>query len=68
LALLDHGWNLHAKPGYFFIEHEDLRLEPPSLLAKLRSGEFSREAWSSYCAKAGIADWPLAQQAIAAAG
>ncbi len=66
LALLDHGWTLHAQPGYFFIEKNDLRLEPAILLAKLRSGEFTREAWSVYCEKAGIAGWPLAQQANAA--
>jgi hypothetical protein len=67
LALLDHGWTLHAQPGYFFIEKDDLRIEPAILLPKLRSGALSREAWSIYCQKAGMAAWPLARQANAAA-
>ena len=66
LALLDHGWTLEARPGFVSLAHQDLILEPARVFPKLRSGEFKGQDWSSYCEKAGIGGWPLAQTSDAA--
>jgi len=61
LALFDHGWVLHATPGYVCLSHESLRFEPAQMLAQLSSGTLAPNDWRVYCEKAGIGNWPLAQ-------
>ena len=61
LALLDHGWKLQIQPGHFSVQRGDLLLEPPVVITKLQSGELSAQDWSTWCANAGIDDWPLDQ-------
>jgi heat shock protein HtpX len=59
-ALHEHGWTLRADPGepFRFFRGEG-RIEPFSVLTKLRSGELSREVWEQECREMGIADWDL---------
>jgi len=59
-ALHEHSWALRADPGEpFRFFRGEARIEPFSVINKLTSGEFSKEAWEHQCHEMGIADWDL---------
>jgi len=60
LALIDHGWTLHAQPGFLYLECADAKFDPGGPISAMRAGKLSAEEWETDCAKRGIADWPLA--------
>jgi hypothetical protein len=56
LTLLDHGWQLEAKPGLFYFHKEQQKLNVFEILGQLRCGSFSREQWFELSQRLGIAD------------
>jgi Zn-dependent protease with chaperone function len=60
LALVNTGWNLHARPGEFHLERGDEPVNPFALIEQLSHGNISKDAWAERVCKLGIEDLPLA--------
>jgi len=59
LALIDGGWELHAQPGESHLQHGATRMSPAEVIAAMRSGKLSPDAWRAQCQAIGIADLRL---------
>jgi Zn-dependent protease with chaperone function len=59
LTLLRQGWSVHTRPGEFFLEHGEKRMDPFKMVLQLSDGVISREAWGAKCAELGIEDAEL---------
>ena len=62
LAAYEEGWQLRAEPGEFELRRDQHRLAPAKVVADLRSGAMSAEAWRGWATAAGIAKRRLAPQ------
>jgi Zn-dependent protease with chaperone function len=60
LALLDHGWELHAQPGDFYLSQGEEKINPADLIRGLRHGALSAEAYRGLVHHYGVAELPLA--------
>ena len=68
LALIDHGWKLHVQPGQFYVESDrGTKMNPRTIVEKLRNGARNSETWLQYCEENAIGDWPLVLQSTSAA-
>jgi heat shock protein HtpX len=57
LALLDHGWVLHAGPGYCYLcGPAQTLLEPFKVMDALATGKLTASEWVDRCRALGIAD------------
>jgi heat shock protein HtpX len=56
LTLLDHGWQLEAKPGLLYLHKDEQKLNVFEIIGQLRRGSFSREQWFDLSRRFGIAD------------
>ena len=54
LALVNHGWALHSRPGEFYLSHGDEQLSPYKEILQLSDGVISRDLWSGKCREWGI--------------
>jgi heat shock protein HtpX len=59
LAMLQHGWELEAQPGSFFLHRGTERVNAVSLVEELLEGKASPEEWAKTCAELGITDLAL---------
>lgn len=66
LSLIDHGWNIVAQPGTFYLEVAGARHDPFGMMAKLKAGKLSKEQWEAFCAEQGIGDLPLGRATVPA--
>jgi Zn-dependent protease with chaperone function len=64
LALKGQGWELHAIPGEFYFQRDDLKVSPFTIIRGLASGELNAEDWLALCSDAGIEDLDLGASAI----
>jgi Zn-dependent protease with chaperone function len=60
LALLDHGWQLHAQPGDFYLAQGGRKINPADLVRQIRQGSMSAEAYRQLVQLLGVAELPLA--------
>jgi heat shock protein HtpX len=60
LALVKNGWNLHATPGEFHLDHGDEKLDPHKLVREISDGIISQQSWTAKCNALGIREIPLA--------
>jgi Zn-dependent protease with chaperone function len=63
LALVDHGWTVHSRPGNFHLDHGANQLHPHKLVLQLSDGAISKEAWATRCKEMGITGIPIAAAA-----
>jgi len=59
LALVNHGWQLHARPGEFSLDWNGEQIDPFKLIQQLSDGSISKEAWAEKCRALGIEDLRL---------
>jgi hypothetical protein len=60
LALVKNGWNLHATPGEFHLDHGDEKLDPHKLVREISDGVISQQSWTAKCNALGIGEILLA--------
>jgi heat shock protein HtpX len=59
LALVDHGWTLHAQPGVFHFCRAESKINPFEAVDEIVEAKVSREQWLERCQEMQIADLPL---------
>jgi len=59
LAMLDHGWTLHASPGIFHLSRDTSNLNPFLVMDQLIAGKLSPQEWIAQCQALGISQLPL---------
>jgi len=67
LVLIDHGWNVFAQPGQFYLRRDTEKLNPMAMVADIASGKITREDWIEHCRNLEILGCPLAKSGSAAA-
>jgi len=67
-VLLDHGWQLFARPGDFFLLRNGEVVRPSTLVADLVARKMSEDDWQRRVRDWGIADCPLAREIPKASG
>jgi len=60
LCMLENGWKLITQPGNLTLENGTSTVDPATVMGELRTGKLSVVEWSSFRAKLGIGEWPLA--------
>jgi Zn-dependent protease with chaperone function len=60
VALCDRGWNFHASPGQFYLEHEGRQIAPGEIVTQIRSRTMTNADWIERSNSLGISDIPLA--------
>jgi Zn-dependent protease with chaperone function len=60
VALLDHGWELHAQPGDFYLQQGRERINPADLVRRMRQGIMSAEGYRDLIRHLGVAELRLA--------
>jgi heat shock protein HtpX len=68
VSLIDHGWTLRFKPGWWYIRYERTNLHPHDIVSQFRSGATPTATWEAFCTRRGIGDWPLVPAAPVAEG
>jgi heat shock protein HtpX len=63
LALIDSGWDLHARPGQCFLTRDGMQIVPAKIVHDLTSGTLSREEWTNQCQAADIASLDISEAA-----
>jgi Zn-dependent protease with chaperone function len=61
LALFDHGWQLHAQPGDFYLALGREKINPSDLVRRMRLGTMSAEGYRDLLLHLGVAELRLAQ-------
>jgi len=64
VALRQHGWVLHSLPGELYLQRDDFKVEPFTVVRQLATDELKPEAWRELCSAAGISDLNLGQVGI----
>jgi hypothetical protein len=59
LALLDHGWQLHAQPGDFYLAHGREKINPADLVRRMRLGIMSADGYRDLVRHFGVAELVL---------
>jgi heat shock protein HtpX len=49
LRMTERGWELRVRPGFWELKRSGEATWPAALVAKLRKGEMTREAWLAWC-------------------
>jgi Zn-dependent protease with chaperone function len=65
LVLLDHGWQLHALPGDFYLARHDQKLNPAHVVREMRKGDLSAEGYRQLVRMFGVADAQLGLNTLA---
>jgi Zn-dependent protease with chaperone function len=60
LALLDHGWQLHAQPGDFYLSQGREKINPADLVRRMRLGIMSAEGYRDLVRHLRVAELALA--------
>jgi len=60
LALIAHGWELHAQPGEFYLQHGMEQLQPFHIIRDLAAKKLTAQAWLERAQALGIVDLCLA--------
>ena len=60
LTLLDHGWQLEAKPGLLYFQKGEKKINIFEIFGQLRSGDFLRQQWFELSQRLGIGDLVIA--------
>ena len=60
LALVNHGWRLHAGPGELYLDRDGEQVDPFKVVGQLSDGTVSKQAWAETCTKMKLDAIPLA--------
>jgi heat shock protein HtpX len=56
IALLGHGWTLHASPGELYLSRGDERCDPFATVRRLQDGSLPSLKWIAQCQELGITE------------
>jgi hypothetical protein len=59
LLLARNGWQLHSRPGEFYLSRGEEKADPHKLIQQLSDGRISKEAWAAKAREMGIEGIPL---------